>query len=141
VSISESDFAKLKAGVEPESQDDKWHIWNSEESQNNNILIHFARTGTGNKFYILHVKQNGGGSGTGAKIVAITWAQNKGGILISEKQGKKDAIIITRAVLGGDIEALLEYDFNDIWNHPAATLPVDEQRLRDANAYYENNRT
>lgn len=128
VSISEADFAKLKAGVDSESMDDRWNIWSTEESQNNNILVHYARSWTGNKLYILHVKPNDGDSGNGAKIEAITWAQDKGGVPISEEQGKKDAVVITRAQLDCKIEALPEYDFNDTWDNPAARRVVEEQQ-------------
>ncbi|KAH6868776.1 hypothetical protein BKA58DRAFT_387574 [Alternaria rosae] len=137
VSISKADFAKLKAGFEPQNQDHKWRIWHTQEGHSNNTLIHYARTGTGTKMYILHVKPNDGDGNIGANITAITWTQKKGGTTISEMQGKKHAIIITRAVLDCDIEALPEYSFKDIWNRSAATLPVDEQRKRDSDAYLE----
>jgi hypothetical protein len=137
VKISSADFVKLKAGFEPADQDNKWRVWNTEESHNNNICIHYARAGTGKRLYILHVKPDDSDGNTGANIIAITWAQNKGGIAVSEMQGKKDAVSITRAVLGCDVEALPEYDFNDIWNHAAASLPVDGQRKRDSDAYME----
>jgi len=42
-------------------------------------------------------------------------------------EGKKDAIMMTRAVLDCNMEPLPEYGFNDIWDHGAAALPVDEQ--------------
>ena len=97
---------KLKAGFEPQDQDDKWRDWHTEERHNGNVLMHYTRAGTGNELYILDVKPNDGGSSTGAKIKATICAQNKDGILISEMQGKKDAIIVTSAVLDCNIEPL-----------------------------------
>jgi len=79
VNISEADFVKLKAGFEPQDQDDKWRVWHTEEGHNGNVLIHYARAGTGNGQYIHDVKPNDGDNGTGANIKAIIWAQNKDG--------------------------------------------------------------
>jgi len=71
VNISEDDFVKLKAGFVPQNQDDKWRVWHTEERHNGNVLIYYARAGTGNELYIHDVKPNDGDSGTGANIKAI----------------------------------------------------------------------
>ena len=60
--------------------------------------------------------------GNGVKIKAITWEQNKGGIHISEEQGKKAALILYRFLLGYDFDRLPYYDFSLLWNHPAAQI-------------------
>ncbi|KAI0007239.1 hypothetical protein F4779DRAFT_629269 [Xylariaceae sp. FL0662B] len=124
LSISDADYEKLKAGFEPHDQDDKWHVWFTEQSQSGTISIHLARTGTGKELYVLVVKpgDGGGSSSSGVKVEAITWEQNKGGIHISEEQAKKEVVIITRRLLECDFEALPDYDVSDLWNHPAAQI-------------------
>lgn len=123
LSISDADLEKLKAGFEPQDQDDKWRVSATDQSQRGTISIHLARSGTGKELYVLVVKPSGGGSsGSGVKIEAITWEQNKGGIRISEEQAKKEVVIITRRLLECGFEALPEYDVSDLWNHPAAQL-------------------
>ena len=72
VNISEVDFVKLKAEFEPQDQNDKWRVWHTEERHNGNVLIHYARAGTGNGLYIHDVKPNDGDSGTCANIKAIS---------------------------------------------------------------------
>ncbi|CAI6332968.1 unnamed protein product [Periconia digitata] len=123
--ISDADLQKLKAGFEPQDQDDKWRVSVTDQSPSGNFSVHLARSGTGKELYILAVKPSDGsssGSSGGAKIEAITWEQNKGGIRISEEQGKKEAVIISRSVLECDFDALPDYDVSDMWNHPAAQI-------------------
>ncbi len=123
LSISDADLEKLKAGFEPQDQDDKWRVSTTEQSKSGTISIHLARTGTGKELYILVVEpSDGDSSGSGVKIKAITWEQNKGGIRISEEQAKKEVVIITRHLLECTFDALPEYDIADLWNHPAAKL-------------------
>ncbi|KAI0903032.1 hypothetical protein F4823DRAFT_629734 [Ustulina deusta] len=126
LSISDTDFEKLKAGFEPQDQGDKWRVSVTDQSQSGNISIQFARFGTGRESYVLVVNPSDGGSSSssssGVKIEAITWERNKGGIRISEEQAKKEAVIITRRLLEGGFDALPEYDVSDLWNHPAAQI-------------------
>ena len=120
LSISDADLEKLKAGLEPQDQDDKWRVSATAQSQSGTISIHLARSGTGKELYVLVGQPSDGSSGV--KIEAITWEQNKGGIRISEEQAKKEVVIITRGLLECDFDALPEYDVSDLWNHPAAQL-------------------
>ncbi|KAI9697094.1 MAG: hypothetical protein M1836_005056 [Candelina mexicana] len=123
LSISDTDLRKLKAGFKPQDQDDKWRVSATEQSQSGTISIHIARSGTGIELYRLIVKPSGGdSSGSGAKIEAITWEQNKGGIRMSEEQAKKEAVMTTRNLLNCDFEMLPEYDFSVIWDYPGARL-------------------
>jgi hypothetical protein len=123
LSISDADFEKLKAGSKPQGMDDKWRVSTTGQSQSGTISVHLARNWTDKELYVLVVRPSGGGSsGSGVKIEAITWEQNKGGIRISEEQAKKEVVIITRRLLGCDFDALPEYDDSDLWNHPAAHL-------------------
>ncbi|KHN94780.1 uncharacterized protein MAM_07376 [Metarhizium album ARSEF 1941] len=127
LSISDADFEKLKAGFEPQDQDDKWRVSVTDRSRSGgNLSIHLARSGTGKELYVLDVKPSDGSSvGSGVKIEAITWEQNKGGIRISEEQAKKEVVIITRRLLECDFGALPDYDVSELWNHPAARIGDD----------------
>lgn len=121
LSISDADFKKLSAGLEPQDQDDKWRITVSDQNQNGNISINMARTVANREIYILFVNPNNGGSG--AIIEAVTWEQNKGGIHLTEEQAKKEVVMITRSILQCDYDALPEYDFmEDMFNYPGARI-------------------
>ena len=120
LSISDEDFAKLKYGLWPRDMDDKWHVFVTDQSESSNISIHFARSWTGKVFYILLVNPGDGVSTCGVKIEALTWEQTKGRIRISEEQAKKEAIIMSRCILGCGFDALPQYDFSDMWNYPAS---------------------
>lgn len=120
--ISVADFEKLKAGLEPQDQDDKWRVSAKNCNESGNISIRVARSAFDREFYVLFVKPSDGGSSGSVEIEAITWEQNKNGIRISEEQGKKEVVMITRSILGCDYDALPEYDSSDIWNHPGAWI-------------------
>ncbi|KAI9740017.1 MAG: hypothetical protein M1818_004768 [Claussenomyces sp. TS43310] len=123
LSISDADFERLKAGFEPQDMDDKWCVSVTDQSQSGTISIHLARSWTGMEFYVLVVKpSDGGSSGSGVTIEAITWEQIKGGFRISEEQAKKEVVMITRSLLKCDFDALPKYDPSDFWNHPGAQL-------------------
>jgi hypothetical protein len=62
---------------------------------------------------------SGSSSSGGVNIEAITWEQNMGGIRMLEELAKKEVVQITRSVLECDFEALPDYDFNELFNHPA----------------------
>lgn len=136
LSISNTDFEKLKTGFEPQDQGDKWRVsvTDQTQSQGSNISVHLARSGTGKELYILIVKPSNSDSSSssssgGVKIEAITWEQNKGGIRISEEQAKKEVVIITRSVLDCDFDALPEYDASDIWTHPGAQKDANRAKF------------
>lgn len=114
--ISDADFQKLKAGFEPQDQDDKWHVSVKDQTQNGdgNISVNYARSGTGIEHYILNLKPNNGSGG--AQVEAITWEQNAAGIRTSEDQAKKGVVLITRSILECDFDALPEYSYEDVWN-------------------------
>ena len=120
LSISDTDFDKLKAGFESEDMDDKWIVSVTDLDQSGHTSIHISRSWTKKELYRLAVKPRAGASGV--KIEAITWEQNKGGIHISEEQGKKEAVLLCRSILGCDIDTLPEYDSSIFWTHPAAQL-------------------
>ena len=124
LSISYTDLDKLKAGFEPQDQDDKWSVTVADQSQKGTSSIHLTRSWTGTELYVLFVKPNdaGSSSGSGGKVEAITWEQNKGGIRISEEQAKKEVVYMTRSLLDCGFEALPEYDFEEVFNHPGAQL-------------------
>ena len=121
LSISDADLKKLKAGFEPEDQDDKWLV-SVKDDQSGTTSTHVVRAGTGKEYYVLHTKPSSGSgsSSSGGKVEAITWEQNKNGIHISEEQAKKEVVLITRSVLECGFEALPEYDTEDVFNYPAS---------------------
>jgi hypothetical protein len=121
LSISNVDYENLKAGFEPQDQDDKWRVSVTNQGQSGNISIRLARTGTDKELYVLVVEPSDG-SNSSSKVETITWEQNKGGIRISEEQAKKEVVVITRRLLECDFDALPEYDVSDLWNHPAAHI-------------------
>ena len=123
LSISDADFEKLKAGFKSTSMDDKWDVSVADVDQSGNISITLSRSWTGKKHYILAVKPSDGSSGV--EIEAITWEQDKGGIHISEEQGKKEAVILCRALLDCDFDKLPHYDTSLLWNHPAARIDTN----------------
>lgn len=57
LSISGADLEKLKAGLEPQDQDDKWRVSATDPSQCGTTSIHLARSVTGKELYVLVVKQ------------------------------------------------------------------------------------
>jgi hypothetical protein len=77
---------------------------------------------TGHELYVLSIKASDGGSNcSDAKIEAIAWKQNKGGIRISKDQAK-EVMIFARGLLECDFDALPQYDVSDLWNHPGALI-------------------
>jgi hypothetical protein len=127
--ISSADFAKLKAGFEPQDQDDKWRFSSStfsssQTASDNNISIHVIRTGTREEHYVFHliIPPSNSSSGDGAKISALTWSQNMGGIRMPEHLAKKEVVLIARSVLEAEFEALPDYSFDETFNHPARRI-------------------
>jgi hypothetical protein len=120
LSISDSDFEKLKAGFKSTSMDERWDASVADLDQSGNISITLSRSWTGKKHYILIVKPSDGRSSV--EIEAITWEQDKGGIRISEEQSKKEAVILCRSLLDCDFDTLPQYDTSLLWNYPAAQI-------------------
>jgi len=127
LSISASDFEKLKAGFTPRDMNDRWEITTSvadsdpdhNSGSNSKIFVYFARSWTGEKHYILSLLPPSDTDGSGrAKVEAITWEQEKGTDHISEEQGKKEAVLVSREMLGCEFEELPFYDIEIFWNHP-----------------------
>jgi len=123
LTISDTDFEKLKAGFEPADMDDRWAISAADSNDGRTTNITLARSWTGKKHYILVVKPRD--SESGVKIEGITWEQNRGEIYISEEQGKKEVVILCRGFLKCDFDELPHYDASLVWNHPNASLDTD----------------
>ena len=115
VSISNADLTKLKAGLEPQNQDNKWRVWASDQDQSGNMSITFARTAFRREMYIFHVKAGDGGN----SIEAFTWEQSNGAARISEELAKKQVVVLSRKLLECDMEALPEYGDSVTWKLPA----------------------
>jgi len=106
--ISDTDLEKLKAGFRPQDQDDKWYYYVSATEPP--ITVHIARSAFNYDMFVLHIVVKPGADGTsgGAEIASITWETNRG--CLAEDQAKKEAVGITRSVLGCDFEVAPEYD-------------------------------
>ncbi|PQE30875.1 atp-dependent dna helicase protein [Rutstroemia sp. NJR-2017a WRK4] len=103
LSISDIDFEKLKAGFEALDMNQRWEIITKDPDENGIISIHISRSWTEEDQYILAVKPSDGGS---AKIISITWEQNKGEIRVGEERAKKEAVMLCRMVLRCDFDTL-----------------------------------
>jgi hypothetical protein len=68
--ISDANFNKLKAGFEPQDQNDKLSITTTEQPEDSIISIHIVRAGLCREFYRLIL--NPGDEGKSAMINAIT---------------------------------------------------------------------
>lgn len=123
LSISDTDFEKLKIGFHPVDMDDKWVVSAADSDSSGKISITFGRSWTGQKIYILAIKPSIGGSGV--KIEAITWEQTKGRIHISEEYGKIEAVLLCRGLLGCEIDALPNYDASFLRNYHAAMISTN----------------
>ncbi|GJC79952.1 hypothetical protein ColLi_02790 [Colletotrichum liriopes] len=115
LSISDADFAKLKAGLEPMDQDDKWRYAATDDSESGTVTIHIVRVGMGHELYSVVVRPGDGR----AKIEAISWSQDQGGIRISEGVAKKHVVVLSRCNLECDFEALPDFDSEDFFDEPA----------------------
>jgi hypothetical protein len=112
LSISDTDFNKLKTGFEASDMNQRWEITAKEPDENGIIPIHISRSWTDEDQYILAAKPSDSG---GAEIISITWEQKKGEIHVDEERGKKEAVVICRMVLHCDFEALPLYDRKILW--------------------------
>lgn len=133
--ISDSDYGKLSAGLEPQDMDDKWRVRVIDLSESATTAVHFSRSWTDQEYYVLVLKPidraaaaavttttSGGG---GMEIEALIWEQDKGGIHMTEELAKIEVILVSRSILGCDFEALPDYDSSSLENHPSARLDAD----------------
>jgi hypothetical protein len=117
VRISNNDFTKMKAGFEGESQDDKWRFRASHQSDSGNTSVAISRAGMRRDFYILHIK--GGNVGDGSYIIEeFTWDHNILETEIPEERAKREAVDLSRIILGCDFEALPDFDTSDLFSYP-----------------------
>jgi hypothetical protein len=59
LTISDTDFMKLKAGFEPANMDDRWAISAADSDDERTTTITLTQSSTGEKHYILAVKSRG----------------------------------------------------------------------------------
>lgn len=110
VPLSDADVAKIKAGFRSRNMDDKWDLLIEEPDENGNISLHIIRNWLQEDCYILHiVPKPSNDDGGRAKIQAITWEGNKGGLQCSTEQAKKDAVILSRMLLHCEFEKIPHY--------------------------------
>ncbi|KAH8723425.1 hypothetical protein GQ44DRAFT_728706 [Phaeosphaeriaceae sp. PMI808] len=117
VRISNDDFTKMKAGFEGQSHDDKWRFRASDQSDSGNTSITITRAGLKRDFYIFHIK--GGDVGDGSHIIEeFTWDHNIQETEIPEERAKREAVDLSRIILGCDFEELPEFDTSDLFSYP-----------------------
>ncbi|TLD16053.1 uncharacterized protein PgNI_02228 [Pyricularia grisea] len=117
--ISDNDLQKLKTGLVPYDQDDKWYFATTGPDDAGIISFHIIRYFSHRDFYIIHVKPSddvGGDQSTRRhKIQSFTWDENQCGIYMTEEQGKKQAVSLWRSHLECEFEELPEEDFSSDW--------------------------
>lgn len=112
LSISASDFDKLKVGFRPECMEDRWVIQVTDpdpdpDQDGGGTSIHISRSWTYMELYTLHVKAGDDGS---IKIESITWEGNQFDAVSGEEKSKKEAMYLCRALLGCEMEAFPKDD-------------------------------
>lgn len=124
--LSDADWTKLRAGLQARDMDDRWLYTVDAVDVSGVVTIHIKRSWTGTELYAIHVKPSHDNEPT--RIIAITWEQNKNGILITEEQAKIEVTILSRGLLKCDFEQLPEYDSSLMWNHPGMSIHADINR-------------
>ncbi|KAH9237675.1 hypothetical protein K456DRAFT_49907 [Colletotrichum gloeosporioides 23] len=123
LTISHADFEKLKAGLEPLDQDEKWHYKATNDEENGTVIIHIIRVGMGHELYSIVIKADNNGNGSeNNTIETIHWSQDQGGNPISEVLAKKQVVILSRCNLECDFEAAPDYDSEDFFDEPAINI-------------------
>ncbi|KAF4878493.1 hypothetical protein CGCSCA1_v002228 [Colletotrichum siamense] len=120
LTISHADFEKLKTGLEPLDQDDKWRYKATYDEENDTVTVHIIRVGMGHELYSIVIKaDNNDNSSKDSTIDTIHWSQDQGGNPISEALAKKQVVILSRCNLECDFEAAPNYDSEDFFDEPA----------------------
>ncbi|KAI8245755.1 hypothetical protein K4K57_010311 [Colletotrichum sp. SAR 10_99] len=128
VTISHADFEKLKAGLEPMDQDDKWRYKATYDEENGTVIIHIIRVGMGHELYSIVIKVDHNGNGDeNHTIETIHWSQDQGGNPISKALAKKHVVILSRCNLECDFEAVPDYDSEDFFDEPGTNVVSNDQ--------------
>ena len=108
--ITAADFTKLSLGFNSPMMEQKWLVTVSSGSgsDSNSISVHFARSWTQMKWYVLCLKASGS-AGEGAEIESITWETKRAGEEHDEEAAKKMVVFLARHILGCEIKTLPEY--------------------------------
>ncbi|KAL1904048.1 hypothetical protein Sste5344_010221 [Sporothrix stenoceras] len=104
--LSDADWEKLRVGLQAYEMEDRW-LYNVDEIDVSGVItIHIQRSWTGIEIYAIHVKpRRDEEPDEPTRIIAITWEQNKNGILITEEQAKIEVAILTREVSEAEAQA------------------------------------
>lgn len=108
LSISDTDFEKLKAGYKPRYMDDRWTWAVDGPDPDGNVSVQIIQWSIPKAAYVLHLKRGENGS---AKIDSITWEQKQSmtGHMVSEEQAKMQIVHKSRVQLHCDFEGLPKY--------------------------------
>ncbi|KAI8228764.1 hypothetical protein K4K54_001984 [Colletotrichum sp. SAR 10_86] len=132
--ISDADLEKLKVGLEPLDQDDKWRYKATYDEENDTVTIHIIRVGMGHELYSIVIKADNHGNGDeNNTIETICWSQDQGGNPISEALAKKHVVILSRCNLECDFEAAPDYDSEDFYNEPSTDVVNVNHRMNGIN--------
>ncbi|KAI6580791.1 hypothetical protein MCOR12_011548, partial [Pyricularia oryzae] len=128
ISINEKDFEKLTTGHESFDMDGQWDVLVESPDKNNNSIfpVHFVRSWTGHDIYILHL--NNSDPKSGIKVDSITWEGNKNGVRIDAEQAQKEVVLLARDLLKCEFDELPQYDFDEVYNHPAYFITRGQQK-------------
>ncbi|CCF38827.1 hypothetical protein CH063_09821 [Colletotrichum higginsianum] len=114
LAITDSDFRKLKAGLQVYSMDDRWHVSFTEQRKSDTVTIHIVRHGS-YELYSIVIKPGDGC----AVIETINWAQDQGGNRITEGIAKMHVVMLTRRNMECEFEGLPDCDSEDFFDEPA----------------------
>ncbi|KAL8366408.1 hypothetical protein RB595_004942 [Gaeumannomyces hyphopodioides] len=124
VPVSAADVERLKVGFRSRSMDDKWDLLVEDPDDKGGWSIHIIRSGGSyDTCFVLHLAPSqqltdGATGGGGTKITAFTWDGKHSGLQVPEEQAKKDAIMLCRAQLGCEFDALPKYSWDtEFWQN------------------------
>ncbi|KAL6890658.1 hypothetical protein GGI43DRAFT_213473 [Trichoderma evansii] len=106
--ISANDFSKLKSGLKPRNQDDKWRVFVS-SSEPPNTTIKINRASFNIEFFVLHILEKQAPNDSSAEIVSLTWETSEEKGAMTEEWAKELVVRLLRANLECDFEAAPRY--------------------------------
>ncbi|TLD15165.1 hypothetical protein PspLS_10683 [Pyricularia sp. CBS 133598] len=130
VEISAEDFIQLKLGFQAKEMEDKWIIAATGPDEKGIISIRIIRSWLNMQIYVLHIRPVGDAGG--ARIESFTWEKalgQDGDFRVSERQAKKEAVVLCRIHAYCKLEQLPEYNPNIFWKKDSDD--EDEENNKD----------
>lgn len=135
VAISADDFNKLKLGFMAQEMEDKWVIAATGPDESGVISIRIIRSWLNMPIYVLHIRP--AGDSGGARIESFTWEKalgEHGEFRVSERQAKKEAVILCRIHTDCKLEQLPEYNPNIFWKRDSDDEDEESKKVKDTSA-------